>query len=339
MLSEDRRAWNTHTAVSYRILQRFPNAEEVHTDPDLVLWDVFSLENLYPRLMDENRNAKFLLLSGENIFRTKRIYSRPLSAYIKNMMTWNFSPDAYPGCAEYIQNNSGREFAILSNTVPGADHIFSLPLWMQYGTSDSVIKLKQDNQYRDKKGFCVLIANGLTPERTTFLRKLSRYKKIDRYFHSWQDSLKDLSKLQAGNIASRFGIGWNSPTHPEMQSVRSSYDTWKIYKDYKFVLSFENSVADDYITEKIYQAMLGNSIPLYYGSSNIGEYFNTDSFINYNDFQSFDAMVEKVIELDRDEDKYQALLAQPFFSENRLPDKVANWSEDLMAFVDRVLDH
>ena len=49
-------------------------------------------------------------------------------------------------------------------------------------------------------------------------------------------------------------------------------------------------------------------------------------------------MIEKIIELDQDDAKYQSMLDQPFFLGNQLPEKAASRAKDIMEFVDRVLD-
>ncbi|GHT84512.1 alpha-1,3-fucosyltransferase [Bacteroidia bacterium] len=43
----------------------------------------------------------------------------------------------------------------------------------------------------------------------------------------------------------------------------------KILSGYKFVISFENAIYDDYVTEKFYDPLLAGSIPVYLGAPNI----------------------------------------------------------------------
>lgn len=57
-----------------------------------------------------------------------------------------------------------------------------------------------------------------------------------------------------------------------------------IINQYKFVLCFENSIAEGYITEKIFNVFFSRSIPIYYGPIETNEYFNNDSFFNIRDF-------------------------------------------------------
>jgi hypothetical protein len=49
---------------------------------------------------------------------------------------------------------------------------------------------------------------------------------------------------------------------------------------FKFVISMENSQEDTYITEKICSGFLANTIPIYWGSKRIGDYFNEERFIH-----------------------------------------------------------
>lgn len=57
---------------------------------------------------------------------------------------------------------------------------------------------------------------------------------------------------------------------------------------YKYHLVIENQIANNFISEKIYDSFLGNSLPIYAGSPNINEFFSKKSVksINLNDFNS-----------------------------------------------------
>ena len=77
---------------------------------------------------------------------------------------------------------------------------------------------------------------------------------------------------------------------------------------YKFNIAFENGSTPGYTTEKIVEAMWARNLPIYWGNPRIAKEFNPRSFLNYFDFPSEDALVEKIIELDRDDPKYMEYL-------------------------------
>ncbi|XP_053607415.1 alpha-(1,3)-fucosyltransferase B [Plodia interpunctella] len=54
---------------------------------------------------------------------------------------------------------------------------------------------------------------------------------------------------------------------------------------YKFVIAIENGVCDDYITEKFWRAIRVGSVPIYFGSPSVKDWFpNTDSAVLINDY-------------------------------------------------------
>jgi hypothetical protein len=85
---------------------------------------------------------------------------------------------------------------------------------------------------------------------------------------------------------------------------------------FKFTLAFENAVSEDYVTEKLYDALVMGSVPVYLGAPNVERLVPApDSYIDVNDFSGPEALAEYLLELDRDEAAYQLHLAwkrQPF---------------------------
>lgn len=49
---------------------------------------------------------------------------------------------------------------------------------------------------------------------------------------------------------------------------------------YKFILCFENSYTDGYITEKIFNCFFARTIPIYKGSPIINNFINSNAFLN-----------------------------------------------------------
>jgi len=68
----------------------------------------------------------------------------------------------------------------------------------------------------------------------------------------------------------------------------------KNFSNCKFVIAMENSIGDGYVTEKIVNAFYSGAIPIYWGSSNINDFFNKDAFINVSNFENLDKCVEYI---------------------------------------------
>jgi alpha(1,3/1,4) fucosyltransferase len=61
----------------------------------------------------------------------------------------------------------------------------------------------------------------------------------------------------------------------------------KTLSNYKFSICFENThLEKDYISEKIFDCFLANTVPIYLGCPNINELIPKNSFIDYRDFKN-----------------------------------------------------
>jgi hypothetical protein len=179
------------------------------------------------------------------------------------------------------------------------------PLWA-YWPLEKINKEKCFKTLNDKKKFCcMVVSNPNCKERNDFFHELSKYKKVD----------------SGGRFLNNTGL----PVENKMEFI----------KDYKFVIAFENSSYPGYTTEKLIEPFLVNSIPIYWGNPVVGKDFNTKSFINIEDVSQFDGAIKKIIELDNDDEKYLAMLNQPCFVNNKIPDEFSN--ESIQQFFDYII--
>jgi hypothetical protein len=60
---------------------------------------------------------------------------------------------------------------------------------------------------------------------------------------------------------------------------------------YRYSIAIENTVHDNYFTEKILDCWLAGAVPIYYGAANLEKYFPSASFIRLNslDFEEFES--------------------------------------------------
>lgn len=61
------------------------------------------------------------------------------------------------------------------------------------------------------------------------------------------------------------------------RGINSFPDKWDVIVPYKYHISLENSSCRNYISEKLYDAFLGESFPIYYGCPNVLDYFSKES--------------------------------------------------------------
>ncbi len=161
-----------------------------------------------------------------------------------------------------------------------------------YGEAEEIIKKNDDLEkiLAAKTKFCSFVIAGYNKKnhnRVAFFEKLSKYKKVD----------------SAGRAFNN--IGGPIP--------RGSRNKIEFLRQYKFNLAFENRSLPGYTTEKIFEPMIARCLPIYWGNPLVAEEFNTHSFLNYADFPSEEALIEKIIELDKDDAKYLEYLRQPYF--------------------------
>lgn len=140
-----------------------------------------------------------------------------------------------------------------------------------------------------KDRFCAfVVSNCEASVRKTFFEKLSTYKKVHSYGRCMNNTDDNIPK----------GAG---------------QDYLDFMGRHKFVICFENSKSKYYLTEKLKNAWLSGSIPIYYGSEMVLKWLNPKSFLYLKDDsdQSMKELIDKIIELDNDDDKYRKMFEQP----------------------------
>lgn len=107
-----------------------------------------------------------------------------------------------------------------------------------------------------------------------------------------------------------------------------SQQYFDLLSNHKFMLCCENTKMETYSTEKIVNPYLGRTIPIYWGSHNIKNIFNPDSmlFLEDESEKSVKKLLEKIIELDNDDQKYLEYINRPIFTE----DNIRFWNDNYM---------
>jgi len=187
---------------------------------------------------------------------------------------------------------------------------YRLPHYLLYDGYYELARPKIIDDSLANRKFCNFVAsNGNCQERNQFVIELSKYKKVD----------------SGGRWMNNIGYAVS--------------DKRKFQSEYKFSISFENNAYRPqflgYTTEKIMEPMTVNSIPLYWGNPIISKEFNTKSFINFYDFNSFEKMIEYIIEVDKDNNKYLEMLKTDWFENNIIPE--SNKIENIKSFLYKII--
>ena len=91
-------------------------------------------------------------------------------------------------------------------------------------------------------------------------------------------------------------------------------DKIEVANNYRFILAFENSISQGYVTEKLLEAQLTNAFPLYWGPRKI-DYFNSERYINFSNFNGLSDFLEEIRRLDQNPEELIHKLSQPVLSE------------------------
>ena len=86
------------------------------------------------------------------------------------------------------------------------------------------------------------------------------------------------------------------------KSCYNSVELLNVFNKYKFILCFENSYADGYITEKIFNCFFAKTIPIYKGDPNVKNYFTPTSFVDA--WQDPRKLVEEIKKIYLDDELY-----------------------------------
>lgn len=198
--------------------------------------------------------------------RTHKRYDCMKINYISENWRPNFSECDYAFSFDYPERTE-RNYRLPLYALYIENNMDELALAYDEAQVDAIMK-------RKTKFCCTVVSSDTAPERIEFFKKLSEYKKVD----------------SGGKLFNNVG----GPVRDKMAFINK----------YRFVITFENSSYLGYTTEKIAQGFLANCIPIYWGNEVVGREFNSEAFINVHDFDNYEHVIEKVVELEDNPKKY-----------------------------------
>ena len=150
----------------------------------------------------------------------------------------------------------------------------------------------------DKKSkFCAFVAtNPNNQNRNAAFQILNKWRPVD-------SGGRLFCNLPGGPIPAGLGGGGG-----ELAKV-------EFYKDYKFVLTFENSSAPGYTTEKLFHAKVAGCVPIYWGDPFVDRDFDSKGFINANQVSDAKGLIDLVSKVSEDPEAWKAMASIPAVSE------------------------
>jgi len=127
------------------------------------------------------------------------------------------------------------------------------------------------------------------PEKRDRISVITSNKK---YFPGHKKRLQFIEKLRRHPISQYIDFfgGYHNPLEDKLDGLLG----------YKYHLALENSTVDHYWTEKFADPLLAYTLPIYYGCSNISDYFPEGSYlpIDIDNFDAAVALIQQALERD-----------------------------------------
>lgn len=130
-----------------------------------------------------------------------------------------------------------------------------------------------------------------------------------------KDRVKLFLRLQSLIHIDSYGKIFNNQNGP----IRGSeLDKHLILQNYRCTIALENSFYPGYITEKIIQPYAAGCIPIYRGGFDSNT-FNPLSMILYDTYSNLDDLVNEVVSVCTNKNKWESYSKQPLFKDNQIP--------------------
>ncbi len=219
--------------------------------------------------------------------------------YIKHAETCRVAPEntilsiSEPASVVHFPPKYLNQFGMVCSCQDGMQHknmIYSPPTLGWYIGVVRKEKTTYSITYDDLK-------NHPAPEKTKLISVVCSNKAFTK---GHQERIAFVEKLKTyyGDRLDVFGSGFNDFD-----------DKWDVLAPYKYHIAIENSSSKYYWTEKISDCYLAETFPIYYGCTNIVDYFPEEGFapIDIHNFDEAVKTIDRIIANNEFENKQEAL--------------------------------
>jgi hypothetical protein len=210
-------------------------------------------------------------------------------------------------------------YDLILTSVNNKENVVDLPLSIAYIHCNNFLSNLCNRSFINKipSQFCsFIVSNPKCEIRNKLFHKLNNYKKVN--------SMGSHENNIGGKISYPY---WSN-------------EFFNVIGSHKFMICCENTKMETYSTEKIVNPYIAKTIPIYWGSHNIKNIFNLDSmlFLENETDEAFEKLINKIIELDNDDEKYLEFINRPIFTQDNINFWNANYTlESIGKKIDNII--
>lgn len=154
--------------------------------------------------------------------------------------------------------------------------------------------------YLQRPAFCgFVVSNPVCEIRNRVFHTVNEYKKVNSGGSLYNNIGGPLSRLYPGG-----GAG--------------DLSKHQFFTKHRFTLSFENSQAEGYVTEKLLHAKMAGCIPIYWGDQKVDQDFVGDSFVQVSHLSDPKDILEKIKQLENNLKECERLSTTPLLNEEKM---------------------
>lgn len=217
-----------------------------------------------------------------------------------------------------VPNDESVSLYLTSSTKEDDKHM-RLPVWMTFidWFSNSIV-LPEDSQdnpilmplhfattshpkaFKDRQEFCAfVVSNPICQQRNETFKAVNNYKRVNSGGGLYNNIGRQLSLKYPGG-----GSG--------------DLSKHNFFANHKFTISFENSQAPGYITEKVLHSKMAGCIPIYWGDKNTDLDFAPNSIINVSNLGNNPEKIVEIIKmLEANTEACEKIAATPILDETK----------------------
>lgn len=263
------------------------------TDPNTYLFFLELFKRVFNKtiIVEYNYNNADILCENASTISTSLIYSKQ---WKYSFLVTGESVVSFGAFSDHY--NSFMCFLSGANPLTGLKWV-KFPLFSSYLFCNTNKFLSPVDKVPQKM-VCAIIANTKGSVRNKFLDKLETRTHIE----------------YGGSFRNNIGY-YISGNH-------NSNELIEFMRQYKFVVTMENNEEEYYITEKICNGLFAGIVPIYWGSPNVSQYFNSDRFLYLKN--NSDNEIDRVINemLNMDDNSYLKMVNSPILINTDVIDQI-----------------